>query len=53
MKSLELCCPELRVGIIFTLVTEDGFVMVNNGKDISLPAPFLDGDPVKWFRRLK
>ena len=48
-----VCCPEPRVSSIFTLVAEDGFVLANSNKHISLPAPLSDGDPVEWFRRFE
>ena len=38
---------------IIALVADDGFVMANSGKHISLPAPLSDGDPVEWFRRFE
>ena len=47
MKSLELYCLKPHAGIIFTLVAEDGFVMANSGKHISLLAPLSDGNPVE------
>ena len=48
-----VCCPEPRVSSIFTLVAEDGFVMANKNKHISLPAPLSDGDPVDGFEDSK
>ena len=40
-------CPGPHACVVFTLVAENIFIMANSAKQISLPTPLLDGDPMK------